>query len=108
MKPGLVSEAKPWTAEDGRVVGLQVALLKNTYVFPWGQFLYAEGTGEEVRATFTTHDVVVRGSGLSLLLEDLAAQRVARLREPARTEKFTSVPGPHVSSVSVSKAGQAD
>jgi hypothetical protein len=86
---------------------MQVAPLKTTYVLPWGQFLYVEGTGEEVRATFTTHDVVVRGSGLTPLLEDLAAQRVAHLEEPARTEKFT-VTGSQVTSVSVSKADQLD
>ncbi|MEJ7609428.1 MAG: hypothetical protein WKF37_24920 [Bryobacteraceae bacterium] len=33
------------------------------YVLPWTQFLYAEGTSEEVRGFFSTHDVVVKGSG---------------------------------------------
>ena len=52
------------------------------------QFLYAEGDSAEIQAAFSTHDVVVRGCGLDRLLEDLAAQRVAALREPARTDRF--------------------
>jgi hypothetical protein len=68
--------------------GLQVVLLKKTYVFPWSQFLYAEGTAEEVRVAFTTHDVIVKGALLGSLLDELTAQRVARLSEPTRTDKF--------------------
>ena len=42
---------KPWQVDTAnRVHGLQVILLKRVYVFPWTQFLYAEGTTEEVLA----------------------------------------------------------
>ena len=97
------SEAKLWITEDGRAASLQVALLKRVYVFPWGQFLYAEGTGDEVRAVFSTHDVVVKGGGLVALLNDLAGQRVSLLREPARADKFVTGVGPRIMEVSVRK-----
>jgi hypothetical protein len=97
------SETKPWIAEDGRTASLQVALLKRVYVFPWGQFLYAEGTGDEVRAAFSTHDVVVKGGGLGALLNDLAGQRVSLLREPARADKFVAGTGSRIVEVSVQK-----
>jgi hypothetical protein len=103
MKSSSTSEDKGWLVAEHAVAGLQVVLLKKTYVFPWSQLIYAEGTGDEVRAAFATHDLVVRGSGLSLLLEDLAAQRVTQLKEPARTEKFTSGAGPRISELLVRK-----
>jgi hypothetical protein len=65
------------------VYGLQVILLKRVYVLPWSQFLYAEGTGEEVQAFFSTHDVLVQGSGLDSLLAWAGAryrQRILSLR----------------------------
>ena len=86
------ADQRGWGTEHHAAPGLQVVLLKKMYVFPWSQFLYAEGTEEEVRAAFTTHDVVIRGAGLGLLLEDFAAQRVTRLSEPARTDKFIGGP----------------
>jgi hypothetical protein len=38
--------------------------------------------------------VVVRGCGLDRLLEDLAAQRVTALHEPARTDRFLTAADP--------------
>jgi hypothetical protein len=64
----LAGETKPWiTNLAGRVLGLEVILLKQVIVLPWNQFLYAEGGDDEVRAVFTTHDVVAKGSGLASL-----------------------------------------
>ena len=51
-----------------RPLALQVVLLKQTYVLPWSQFLYAEGGNDEVRLIFSTHDVLVKGSDLNPLL----------------------------------------
>ena len=68
--------------------GLEVVLLKQTYVFPWSQFLYAEGGDDEIRLVFATHDVVVAGSGLSSMLTDLAEQRIGRLNEPTRAARM--------------------
>lgn len=101
------AEEKGWAATDGQpAMGLQVILLKRTYVFPWNQLLYAEGTGEEVRIAFTTHDVIIKGHRLLLLLEDLAGQRVIQLREPSRTEQFTSSDGPRIVELAVRLADE--
>jgi hypothetical protein len=97
--------AVPWGVDrDRRVYGLQVVLLKRTYVLPWTQFLYAEGAPDEMRALFSLHDVVVTGCGLERLLADFAAQAVTELRQPTRVEKFqafTPAGGPRVMSVDV-------
>jgi hypothetical protein len=85
---GTLGDQRGWITEHHATPGLQVVLLKKTYVFPWSQFLYAEGTAEEVRVAFTTHDIVIKGALLGSLLDELTAQRVARLSEPARTDKF--------------------
>jgi hypothetical protein len=96
------ADEKPWVVDTtARVYGLQVVLLKRVYVLPWSQLLYAEGTSEEVQAFFTTHDVVVTGSTLDSLLADFASQQIAILKEPARTEKFTSSVGPSITRLQV-------
>ena len=82
---------------------LEIILPKRTFVLPWSQFLFAEGGNDEIRLTFSTHDVVVTGSRLGLILEDLSAQRLSRLQEPLRAEKFGSIAGPKITSVSVQK-----
>ena len=101
------ADEKPWQSELGqeRVYGMHVILLKREYVLPWTQFLYAEGEGDEVRAVFSTHDVLVRGAELSSLLSDLAEQRVRVLKEPGRTAKFQSTSGPRISEVEVRRVG---
>ena len=86
---------------ERRVYGLQIMLLKRMYVLPWSQFLYAEGTTEEVHAIFSTHDVVVKGSDLSSLLSDFASQQITVLKEPVRADKFTNAAGPRVSQLEV-------
>ena len=101
-----VSSDNPKTgiaATDERPSALEVILLKRTYVLPWTQFLYAEGGEDEVRLAFATHDVVVNGSHLDLLMSDLSGQRLRLLREPARAEKFRHESGPLITSVSVRK-----
>lgn len=104
MTTPLTDSQKPWkTTTQERPVGLEIALLKRTYVLPWGQFLYAEGGDDEVRLAFTTHDVLVRGSSLGSLLLDVAAQRIARLREPARADRFSDETGPCIRELLVVK-----
>ena len=96
-----------WTVEtEQRLLGLEIVLLKSSYVLPWSQFLYAEGTSEAVRAVFTTHDVAVRGSDLTSLLSDFARQRISVLREPARTEKFSGESGPRITELTVRAASE--
>ena len=87
--------AVPWKVDrERRVHGLRVVLAKRTYVLPWTQFLYAEGTAGDVRALFSLHDVVVKECGLDVLLADLAAQAVTELRQPARAETFQPLTRP--------------
>ena len=90
-----------------RQTGLEIVLLKRTYVFPWSQFLYAEGGDDEIRAVFTTHDLIVRGTALTGLLADLAGQRIARLRKPARTDRFDEASGPVVRQLIVERVQEA-
>jgi hypothetical protein len=45
---------------------------------------------------FTTHDLIVRGTALIGLLAELAGQGIARLQEPARTDRFDESSGPVV------------
>jgi hypothetical protein len=90
-----------------RQTGLEIVLLKRTYVFPWSQFLYAEGGDDEIRAVFTTHDLIVRGTALTGLLSDLAGQRIARLQEPARAERFDEASGPVVRQLIVERVEEA-
>ena len=97
-----LADERPWSVDtSARARGLQVILLKRLYSLPWSQFLYAEGTGEEVRAAFSTHDLVIKGSGLAPLLGDFAAQQIAILREPARTDRFGASDGPRITELQV-------
>ena len=95
------SQRSSKTTTQERPAGLEIVLLKRTYVLPWNQFLYAEGGDDEIRVAFTTHDVVVKGGGLSSLLADLAAQRIARLQKPTRADNFSNGTGPLIRELSV-------
>lgn len=83
---------RPWIVpSDDLCLALEVVLLKRTIVLSWCQFIYAEGSDEEVRLAFSSHDVIVRGAGLAPLLSDVSAQRVTEIREPARAERFPAI-----------------
>ena len=86
--------------------GLQVILLKRTYVFPWSQFLYAEGGNDEVRITFATHDILIKGRSLNPLVAGIASHGIARLQEPARADRFLNETGPFIREMSVQKINQ--
>lgn len=103
MASATASRPTRWTAGETRALALQVQLLQKTLIVPWSQFVYAEGSDAEVRIAFTTHDVLVTGSGLGSLLSEIALQHLAALREPQRTEKFTTAEGPSISALSVRK-----
>lgn len=87
-------------------LGLQVVLLKQTYVFPWSQFLYAEGGNDEIRLIFSTHDILIKGRNLSSLASDLAAHRMAKLQAPYRLDRFLNETGPFIREISVQKSEQ--
>lgn len=79
----------PWTVSTGdRPPALEVVLLKETLVLSWNQFLFAEGGDDEVRIVFATHDIVVKGVGLTSLLRSITVNQVTSIREPARSDRF--------------------
>ena len=83
--------------------GIQIRLTKQTYVFPWSQFVFAEGGADEIRIAFSTHDVVITGAKLDTLLTDIAFQRVSHLKEPVRAEIFASFSEPQITRISIKK-----
>ena len=104
----MASAAELWTMNrEQRFPALELVLLQQTFILPWTQFLYAEGAADHIRAVFTTHDVLVSGSGLDPLLSTFAAQTLTRMREPARTERFTATPGPRITALAVKPAESA-
>ena len=68
---------------------LEVILSKETLILSWNQFVYAEGSDEEVRIAFASHDVIVRGTGLSPLLRAISGHQVGSIREVPRCEAFS-------------------
>jgi hypothetical protein len=96
---------RPWrTGREASQNSLELVLIDRTYVLPWTQFLYAEGSDDEVRLVFATHDVLVRGAGLQVLLTDVAARRLVGMNEPLRAERFTARTGMCVRELVVTKA----
>jgi len=95
---------RPWrTGREASQNSLELVLIDRTYVLPWTQFLYAEGGDDEVHLTFATHDVLVRGAGLQLLLTDVAAHRLVGVNEPLRADRFTARTGVWVRELVVTK-----
>ena len=82
---------------------LEIALLKQTVILSWSQFVFAEGGSDEVRIAFATHDVIVKGAGLEVLLPAIAAHRVVSLRESVRSERFSGQAGRFISEIVVRK-----
>jgi hypothetical protein len=92
----------PWVISAGDPVPtLEIVLQKQTIVLSWHQFVYAEGDSGQVRMAFASHDVVINGAGLDLLLAAIAAQRVVSLRASARSERFSGQAGRFISEIVV-------
>lgn len=97
-----IDNSKPWIAKDHeRPASVEIRLVRCTFVLPWSQFLYAEGSGDQIQLFFATHEVVVKGAGLDALVSDLSAHRVSLLREPVRSDRFVTDPRPRITSISV-------
>jgi hypothetical protein len=99
----LADNPKTWKTAQDRPVALEVILLKQTYVLPWNQFLYAKGSDDEIRIAFATHDVLVRGGSLHSLLADLAVQWIAQLQEPSRADGFEEAREAFIREISVTQ-----
>jgi hypothetical protein len=86
------ADRTPSTTTDAIVsIALEVVLHKRTVILHWSQFIYAEGSDDEIRIAFASHDILIRGAGLLALLADIKAQHVATIYEPIRSDRF---PGP--------------
>ena len=91
MNTPLIDKSPPWTiGPDSMAPTLEVVLAKQTLILSWNQFVYTEGSDDEVRIAFASHDVIVRGSGLSSLLHAIPCHRVTSIREVARWERFST------------------
>jgi len=105
MNAASVDSEYEWrTVTRERPSGLEIVLLKRTYVLPWSQFLYAEGGDDEIRLAFATHEVVVIGTGLGSMLTDLAEQRIGRLNEPTRADRLDGFGTSRIREIRVEKS----
>ncbi len=50
------------------------------WAFPYAQILHTEGTDDSLTVTLTTHDIVIAGTGLRVLLDGIAQHRIAVVR----------------------------
>jgi hypothetical protein len=69
---------------------MEIVLVKTTLVLSWNQFIFAEGGDDEIHIAFASHDVIVRGAGLSVLLQAVTTNRVSSIREPGRADRFAT------------------
>ena len=93
---------QPWSnSQDEIPMALEIVLLKRTIILSWSQFVYAEGSDDEIRVAFASHDVIVRGAGLAALLTDVSAQRVASIHEPTRSNRFPGAAGRFIREIEV-------
>jgi hypothetical protein len=70
---------------------VEVVCPKQTVILAWNQFVYAEGSDDEIRLAFASHDVIVKGAGLLPLLQAITTQQVIAIRQSIRRAAF---PGP--------------
>jgi hypothetical protein len=98
--------SKLWDLSPERQIALEIVLLKHTFVLPWSQFLYADGTDDEIRLVFATHDVRIKGADLDTLLAAAAVQRLVRLHEPTRADQFDQSGSRSIREISVVEVGE--
>lgn len=95
------------SAEPGGGPGLVVCQWRGeSWALPWSQFTGARlgGTDSDTQLeiAFANHIVTVTGDNLAGLLEDLAAQRVGRLRDlPAQHRPATASEAPFIVRIDV-------
>jgi|ERR1035441_390410 hypothetical protein len=106
MNVGLAGDRRGWrVGRNQNQLALESVLRGRTYVRPWAQFLYAEGGDDEARLVFATHNVIVKGTGLSALLDDLAGEGLVGLDEPSRADRVGNGAVRAVRELWVEKAG---
>lgn len=86
-----LADNSPWIiAADSLVPALEVVLARQTVILSWKQFVYAEGADDEIRIAFASHDVIVRGCGLSPLLRAITGHQVLSIRELTRSVRLAA------------------
>ena len=76
------------TSADSAAPALEIITPRQTVVLAWSQFVFAEGSDDEIRIAFASHDVIVRGAGLLPLLQAITTQQAVSIRQSARHETF--------------------
>ncbi len=76
------------TSADSAPPALEIITPRQTVVLAWTQFVFAEGSDDEIRIAFASHDIIVRGAGLSPLLQAITAQQAISIRQSPRHEAF--------------------
>jgi hypothetical protein len=94
---------KSWGATPEHQWSLAIILQNHAFVFPWSQFLDAEGRDDEVRITFSTHYVVIARNHPSQFMADLSNQHLSALRQPVRAEMFGLASAAHITGITVRK-----
>jgi hypothetical protein len=92
----LVSNSSDWQTAKGdehKPECLFVQLRRGAFVFPWMRFVVAEGENTKIHIVFATHEVIIKGQGLSALLTAVSSQRVIRVIEPSQSEATFGVRG---------------
>jgi hypothetical protein len=91
------SVSKDWivSEKNARPMSLLIQLRQRAYVLPYSRFVYAHGDDSQAQLWFATHIVTVEGHQLLKLLEDLAAERIQKMIEPAENEAKFGVRGPN-------------
>lgn len=108
MNAASVDSKRPWIISQNAIPpAVEIVLLKRTVVLSWSQFVFAEGGDDEVRIAFASHDVIVRGTGLSALLADVSAQRVTSICEPTRSDRFSGTAERMIREVEVRRIDEA-
>ena len=95
--PGSELVCEDWQVTDEgnpKPASLIVQLRRHAHVLPYFRFVYAEGDHAQVKITFASHVVTVKGHDLTTLLAALATHRVVRIIQPTENEAKFGVRGP--------------
>lgn len=69
------------TAEERQFALIVASWQGDSWVLPWSHFVSARLAGDRIELTFANVLVTLTGQNLTVLLDDIAAFRLARLRD---------------------------
>lgn len=96
----------PLYSTNEHAVALRVeAAGGSVWILPWHHFVFGihqdEGDRERLALTFVAHEIVLRGSNLSILVNEIANQRLDQLRAAPGKYLKSLGEGPFVDEVQV-------